>query len=73
MSDDELRRLRQTEAQLIARRGELRKRIERFLVESGWDREGMARLDADLDHLEAELAAVRREMQRLERGRGETA
>ena len=71
MSDEELRRLRQNEVQLIARRGEMRRRIERFLVESGWDREGMARLDGDLERLEAELAAVRKEMRRLESGRVE--
>lgn len=63
-----LRRLKANETKLLATRSTLRRDLERHLSSPDWRRDEVERLNERQEEVERELAAVRREIARMEGG-----
>jgi hypothetical protein len=67
MASQRIRQLRATELKLLQERTKLQRRVEESLSGPGWAPGVVQDLDQRQQQLEAELAALRAELRRLER------
>ena len=68
MSSERLRHLKRTEIALLQKRTDLQRQLERHLRTADWRSEDVDELSRQHDAVEQELAELRTELARLERG-----
>jgi hypothetical protein len=71
MSSQGIRHLKATELKLLQERTKLQRRIDELLQTGAWKKSEIDDLGQQQDQLEKELAELRAQLHRLERGEGD--